>query len=495
MKHITQTLSDVPYTLVNFGVDTLVLNVRYADASGKPMHSELTDEQIEQLNVWQTLAKEAEEPVPVPVIFQGVNLLMHPHGAGKGQWRWVLTSPLVNLCISRGRLNGVIAQVRLSSQLLWSSEDPATHRQDLWTLLHQLEDFLTRLFQVGASSPLHLQVSEVHLCADLAGWDVEHCYDWQATILTRARRRRPHASFALPEPDECSKHGCSASADGGSFLWHGPEDAVPGSLYNGHRLETLEFGSHGSSLSCSIYNKSREIANSHKVWFQDIWRLHGYQGAGDVWRVEFRWKREALHMFKQEGVFHGIESVADLRAYLPYLWTYSAGHIQGGEDGYPDGWLRYVAPSDDTNPARWPVHPAWLVVQSAFTTQTETAVNIQTGEVVEHPVSLPLAVLIRDRQRQINVKKLAQQMGGCASTMSAWLSEKDAPEPLTFFAVCDWLLENLPAYAFPHLAKQAEEEDVAPADLFAHLQERYEAVFTEKALDKQILYGRRSTIE
>ena len=36
MKHITQSPSDLPYTLVNYGVDTLVLNVRYADGSGKP---------------------------------------------------------------------------------------------------------------------------------------------------------------------------------------------------------------------------------------------------------------------------------------------------------------------------------------------------------------------------------------------------------------------------------------------------------------------------
>jgi hypothetical protein len=36
-----------------------------------------------------------------------------------------------------------------------------------------------------------------------------------------------------------------------------------------------------------------------------------------------------------------------------------------GEDGLPDGWLRYVIPSDDTNRARWPVHPAWEVIQRA----------------------------------------------------------------------------------------------------------------------------------
>jgi hypothetical protein len=136
--------------------------------------------------------------------------------------------------------------------------------------------------------------------------------------------------------------------------------------------------------------------------------------------VEFRWKREAMHTLKQDGVFHGIESVADLQDRLSFLWTYSAGHIQGGADGLPDGWLRYVAPSADTNPARWPVHAAWLVVQSAFTTETEPAVNTVTGEVVAHPVSVPLAELIRERHCQQNSKRLAQQVGGCCSTLAAY---------------------------------------------------------------------------
>src|SRR5690348_11352956 len=121
MKQITQFLSDLPYTLVNFGIDTLILNVRYADENGAPLHSELIDSQIDQLNEWQALAKEQEHPVPVPLTFNGANLLMHAHGAGKGQWRWLLTNDFLNLCISRGRLNGILAQVRLSARLLWSA--------------------------------------------------------------------------------------------------------------------------------------------------------------------------------------------------------------------------------------------------------------------------------------------------------------------------------------------------------------------------------------
>jgi hypothetical protein len=340
---------------------------------------------------------------------------MHPHGAGKGQWRWLLTSDLLTVCLSRGRLNGILAQVRLSARLLWSVET-AHHTQDLRTLVREVEAFLVALLRTEEHSCVHMQVSEVHLCADIAGWDVAHCYDWQATMLTRARRRRPHGSYTPPEPDACQTHGCP----GGSFLWQGPEHEIPGPVYMGHTLETIEFGSHGSPLSCCIYNKSREIKKSGKTWFAHIWHAHGWDGTSEVWRVEFRWKREAMHTLKQDGVFHGIESVADLQDRLSFLWTYSAGHIQGGADGLPDGWLRYVAPSADTNPARWPVHAAWLVVQSAFTTETEPAVNTVTGEVVAHPVSVPLAELIRERHCQQNSKRLAQQVGGCCSTLAAY---------------------------------------------------------------------------
>jgi hypothetical protein len=495
MKQLEHSLSDLPYTLVNYGVDTLIINVRYADDRGAPVHSELIDTQIDTLNNWQALAREKEEPVPVALIFKGANLFIHPHGAGKGRWRWLLTNDYLNLCISRGKLNGIIAQVRLSSLLLWSSEHPDTHDQDIWPLLREVEDFLTSLFWLGSSTRLHLQVSEIHLCADIAGWDMAHCYDWQATMLSRARRRREHGSYVPPDACECAKHGCSGSSAHGSFFWSGPDESIPEPVYFGHTLETIEFGSHGSPLSCCIYNKSREIKHSGKTWFQDIWRSHGYDGTTDVWRVEFRWKREAMHTVKQEDVFHGIETLADLRARLSYLWTYSAGHIQGGPGSLPDGWLRYVTPTSDKTVSRWPVHPAWLVVQSAFTTETEPAVNTTTGEVLEHPVSLPRAELIRERHRERNNERLARQIGGCCSTLSAYLTPREAASPLSLLDVFEWLSDHLPAYLAPEIVAQAEQEGLSPQEINRLLWMRFESQFTETTIDKQVRYGLRSTLE
>lgn len=458
MKYLLSSPADLPYRLVNDGVDTLVLNVRYADPSGVPCKGDdalLPDHLIACLTAWQAVAREQDGPVVTPLVFHDAALQIYPHGAGKGQWRWLLTCPSFTLAVSRGRLNGVVAHVRLSSPYLWSSEDTTTHRQDIWSLMVELHDFLS-VFFTGGDDLMALQVSELHLCADVAGWDVS-TIEWQRCFLSRARTRIDH-------PDTPEEAG-------------GPGPVV----YVGRRLSTLNFGTHGSPLSCCIYDKLREIKVSHKLWMPDLWKRHGWDGSSPVWRVEFRWKREALHEIRQEGVFHGIESLEDLGlpSRISSLWTYAAGHIQGGKDGLPDGWLRCALPSEtDPNPSRWEVAPAWQVVQSAFTTETEPAVHIPTGEVVDLPVS-PLAVLIRQRHYEMNIQRLSQQVGGCAATLAAWLggtsqSMDDLPSVLT------WLIDHLPAYALPDLAK------VAPLEL---LQAAFQTAFAEKIEHKRAIYG------
>src|SRR5690242_12910875 len=92
------------YHVLLAGVDTLVLNVRYADENSRPMRQELPHELVEQFNGWQEEAKREEDVLPSPLCFNGETLVMYPHGAGKGQWKWLLTCPSFNLVISRGRL-------------------------------------------------------------------------------------------------------------------------------------------------------------------------------------------------------------------------------------------------------------------------------------------------------------------------------------------------------------------------------------------------------
>jgi len=502
-KQTTLSPATLPYLLVNDGIDTLVLNLRYTNNDG-PKKIELPEEIADKLDLWQAQAREEEQPVAIDYIYHGENLFIHPHGAGKGRWRWLLTSSHFNLTVSRGRLDGIVLQVRLSAALLWSTVNQTTHKQNVWPLLKELQEVLACWF-AWRDWTLVAQVSEVHLCADLAGWDLEHLFDWQATMVSRARRRRPHGSYEptdLPVCEDCQKlYGITVPASG-SFLWQGPETEEPQETYNGHRLETIDFGSHGSPLSCAIYNKTKEIKHSGKFWMPDIWKLRGYDGVADVWRVELRWKREALHEIKQEGVFHGIETLEDLRAYLPYLWTYGVGHTQGGDDGSPDGWIRHVIPTDDATVSRWPVSPAWQVVQSAFWTQAKPVVNVETGEVIS-----PLATLIRQRHRQGDIQRLVQQIAGCASTLAARLGgrEEDLSVDLSAYTENDtvpvpdilpiqdlettllWLLENAPRYAL---------KEKLPPGAPDHIRlEKYLTQFEESVTEKRVLYGLQSTEE
>ena len=75
-----------------------------------------------------------------------------------------------------------------------------------------------------------------------------------------------------------------------------------------------------------------------------------------------------------------IEDTYELPDQFPVLWAYAAGQVEDGPDGLPDGWLRCVVPSDDTNRARWPTHPTWQLVQAAFLDPME--VPPQFGKIV-----------------------------------------------------------------------------------------------------------------
>src|SRR5437660_602203 len=152
--------------VVGRGVDTLVINVCYADAARQPVKRELAEGLQQELETLQKEARELEESIPTRWQFQEITLYMQPKGS-RGPWCWILRSPLVSVAISRGKLNQIIAQVRLSSEYLWSCE----------TVTHAIVTasvFLHNLF----GEYLWLQLSSVDLCADITGWDVSHC-NWQ----------------------------------------------------------------------------------------------------------------------------------------------------------------------------------------------------------------------------------------------------------------------------------------------------------------------------
>jgi hypothetical protein len=403
--------------VVLHGVDTLVINVRYTDEHGKLTRALLDERFIPLLNDWQARAKVEEKPVPIPWVFQNVSFLMHPHGAGKGQWRWLLTSRFLNLALGLGKLNGIIAQVRCSSEYLWSCEDFAT-------AVVEVTAFLYDLF----GDHIALQPSEIHLCADIAGWDVPQA-DWSRTMLSRGRYRKEHTTVdGSGDGDEACeachhhtehKHTPTAKQPTTAL------EPAPVAAYYGRNLATLQFGSRGAALSAVIYDKTREIRQqSKKIWFYDFWKDKSHDSAWDgqssVWRVEFRFKRDMLGEATDGATFHGINDVYELVERLPALWTYAAGHA-----GEADAWLRYVIPSeDDSNAARWELHPTWVVVQQAFMDETSIARDEHGDELVDttgvvQTVEPP--TIIRKRKQQVNIARAVKAVFGHLATLAAYL--------------------------------------------------------------------------
>ncbi len=373
--------------MVGRGVDTLLLNVYYTDADGKPDKRDLASFLVEKLNAWKNQAIAAEGPIVVPWVFGGMHLHMYPHGAGHGQWTWLLTSDLLTLCVSRGRLN-CLALVRLSSEYLWSCPS-------LREAIERVRRFLCKHLETR----VYLQVSEVHLCADVT-WSFEQV-DYRQEFVSRSRKR---AGYEVAEGDV----------------------EVEDYTYGLHRTG-LAFSARGP-ISCSIYDKAREVKRSGKLWFEDLWSGNGWDGAGAVWRVEFRFKREFLHELNVDDLYHGIEDATDLPARLVDLWAYAAGHIGGGADSWPDGWLRLVVrmPGDGTR-SRWPVHPVWQEVQAAFSMVSSTPEDF-------HEV-------IRKRKEGWNTDRAIESTMGFATSLAAHVGGELAKPDTDFSQFLHWLYE------------------------------------------------------
>jgi hypothetical protein len=373
--------------LVGYGVDTLVVNVRYTDETLQPVQKELDETLQQELDYLQGEAKKAETSVASDWDFQGCTLFVEPHGAGR-QWRWLLTCRFLSLVVSRGKFNDVIAQVRFSSEFLWREQ---------WTgnALTKMHDFLMLIF----GEHIHLQVSSVDLCADIIGYDFSLA-NYQQDFITKARKQS-----VVYGPDVVNLESRTPSY--------------------------LRFSSSSSPISCRIYDKTQEIEQkSHKTWFYDLWEKGTsgpYGGCYDrssdakVWRVEYHFAREFFRNLE-----HPIESAYDLLDQFRSLWTYAAGQIEGDADGLPDGWLRYVMPTDDSNRSRWPVHPAWVVVQSAFA----------------EPVEPGLGPVIRQRVRQKNLERGLAAIIGYSSTLAAWLGGEHAEPSADLSLTFQWLYEH-----------------------------------------------------
>jgi len=355
------------------GLDTLILNIYPTDDEGDIIQQRLPELLEQEMNLYKERAQELDEEVPTRWAFQGENLFMKDKGGS--HFKWILTCNQFSVAVSRGIKVPFWGQVRFSSEYLWKwNGNPAKGVSDV--LL-----FLTTIY----GDDITFQPGEVHIALDFVGWDIG-----SAQVKEHFIHRATHTS-TIPETVDAA-------------VIAGPEQVIE----RWKRITGLPFGKHTSAVSCLIYDKTHEIKyhSREKGWFHDLWLAQtnpngssAWDGESPVWRVEFRFKRPALHEFDLENVYQVLDRIPD-------LWAYAAGHVNGS-DGLPDGWLRYVTPShEDVNRSRWPVHPCWQVIQGAF--------------LLPAPASIDLQPLQRRCKRKENMRRALAAVAGYASTTEAW---------------------------------------------------------------------------
>lgn len=301
--------------VVNHHIDTWLLNVK----------GELPEATAQRLDQLQEAAKEVEQDVQSDWQFRGHALFLKPHGARN--WRWILAcgDGYLHLDLGKGRLNGIIAKVRLSSFLL--------HEMGAGEALTAVYGFLASMLGEGFT----LQVSEVHICADIAGWELS--LEDAGRFVSQGRAKAARLADG------------AGGADEGQIV-----------RLMGRRCSEYKF-SQGAPHSCDIYDKTLEVTVRGKQWFYEVWKANGWDGENKVTRVEFRYKRECLHEM-------GIECPYEMLDRLGEMWAYST-----------QKWLRHTVPDGDSNQSRWATSPVWEVVQGA--SGTDEAVPLVRRKKVE----------------------------------------------------------------------------------------------------------------
>jgi len=158
------------------------------------------------------------------------------------------------------------------------------------------------------------KVSRVDLCADFACGLPVLDNDFEG-VVTRAMSRK---AFAEKCPISKYKQGLKMSG--------------------------YSFGK--GEMMCRIYNKTLEIEKTGKQWFYDLWAKHGYQ-EGDITRVEFQFRRDALR-------YHQINTIQDLKLQVADLWHYATNK-----------WLmlKEIRDKEKTHKLRWLTTEFWFMVQ------------------------------------------------------------------------------------------------------------------------------------
>jgi hypothetical protein len=330
--------------VVASGIDTWYLNW-LTDEGLPPALETLLDD-------LQTEARENQTEWETRWSFDGAPLLIYQHGDGaKGKkgvsWAFILKNPSLTLKVRRSPLGNIIAQARLGSECLWR----LTPRR----ALHELTDLLHRMW---GKVPGRLQVSEIHLAADVANFPLteEGLNRFVSRSQSKARyeaarnqldtlMRSLHkpgmdniddfedmsvdweAEFAGVENDDL--FGIDPFADGAdddlpqkvnavvAALEQPIEDRSRAVYQRGKRFSGASW-SLGQPLCVVLYDKTLQARLTNKRHMEPIWQANGLEQGERVTRCEVRFGRPIIHDMRlpertPDGVLEAIQPSVNRR--------------------------------------------------------------------------------------------------------------------------------------------------------------------------------------
>lgn len=293
--------------IVSHGIDTLKIGFV---ASMKKEFMEFLDHKKE-------VAQDPESEEDPILRINNYDFIVKSHGSRN--YRYIIKNDLMNISIIDRVKNDSYPNVMIiiSSQFLWSQGVERAYNKVRNTLV----DITTSIVSE--------KVSRVDMCVDIAGNNIEQTLTDRNIVDDFVTR-----------------------ATGIQF-------------FEQHRKNTgYVVGSDNSKIKLRIYDKAREIEQSNKYWFYNIWEIDKNSDI-PVWRIEFQLNRKFFSNYMlpdpKTGELHTVETFNDLMNVLYDLWDYLV-----------NDWFS-IRKQDDSNTSRRTIYPLWQLVQSmdSFLAQSE----------------------------------------------------------------------------------------------------------------------------
>jgi hypothetical protein len=262
-------------------------------------------------------------------------LVIQPYG--KRGYSYLLDSDDFSIKIGDGKV-GPTVYAELRSHFLYT----LGYKEACQVVIDLIKEFM---------STSNFIVSRLDLCADVVGWKPDGFLDER--VISRAKSK---------------------------VLY-----------FEGGKFTGFEYGN-GKSISCRIYNKTKQIKKKNIPWIEGVWQQNGWDGYRVVWRIEYQLRREILKQFKvntSDEVFQALNSI----------WNYCTAQ-----------WLSLRIPiGNDKTKSRWPLESWWDSLSNEQFTSSSVGV-------------------VRDRYLGIKIDKMIDGALAYTSSIAAFTGITDQKE-------------------------------------------------------------------